>query len=126
MIDHVVFAAAAAAGGGTNTAPNYLGYVLVFILTGALTGYLGAGIMPGRAEAGRVVPAVLGLIGGLVGGIAALFLISSWPRYVTAYQPGYEHHTALPAYWISPIFAFVLAMLVLAAYKLTDRDPSVA
>ncbi|HZI19506.1 MAG TPA: hypothetical protein VEY09_13020 [Pyrinomonadaceae bacterium] len=119
----VLFAAAPAAG-GESSVPNYILYALAYALTGVLTGYLGAGIMPGRAGEGRTLPAVIGLVAGLVGGFAGLLLLTSGPSAETTYQPGYSHNTTLPGYWVSPLFAFVFAMLALAAYKLTDRDPS--
>jgi|GEM_PF-5549414 len=118
-------AAAGAAAGGESPVPNYVGYALAFVLVGALTGYLGARVMPGRPGGGRVLPAVVCLVAALVGGAAGLLLFTSGPSPETTYQPGYSHNTTLPAFWISPIFAFVFAMLALAAYKLTDRDPSI-
>lgn len=103
----------------------YVSYLIVYVLVGALTGYLGARIMPGRAGSARAVSLVLGTVGAVVGGMGGLLLFGAGPSYETTYRPGYAEGTTLPAYWITPIFAFVAAMLALAAYKLTDRDPSV-
>jgi uncharacterized membrane protein YeaQ/YmgE (transglycosylase-associated protein family) len=118
------FLLAAPAAGGESSIPNYVLYGLAFIVVGALTGYLGSRIMPGRDDGGRAFPTAVGLVAGLVGGVAGLLLFTSGPSPETNYQPGYSHQTGLPGYWISPIFSFVSAMLALAAYKLTDRDPS--
>jgi uncharacterized membrane protein YeaQ/YmgE (transglycosylase-associated protein family) len=118
------FLLAAPAAGGESSIPNYILYGLAFIIIGALTGYLGSRVMPGRDDAGRGFAAIVGLVAGLVGGFAGLLLFTSGPSPETTYQPGYSHQTGLPGYWISPIFSFVFAMLALAAYKLTDRDPS--
>jgi uncharacterized membrane protein YeaQ/YmgE (transglycosylase-associated protein family) len=130
MINLVLFAAPAAApaattgAGAESSVPNFIVYSLAFILTGALTGYVGARVMPGRAGEGYVLPVVVGLVGGLVGGFAGLLLFTSGPSVETTYQPGYSQHTGLPGYWISPLFSFVFAMMTLAAYKVTGRDPS--
>jgi uncharacterized membrane protein YeaQ/YmgE (transglycosylase-associated protein family) len=104
----------------------YVSYFIVYVVVGALTGYVGARIMPGRTGSGRVAPLALATVGAVAGGVGGLLLFGAGPSYETTYRPGYAEGTTLPAYWITPIFAFVAAMLALAAYKLTDRDPSVA
>jgi uncharacterized membrane protein YeaQ/YmgE (transglycosylase-associated protein family) len=68
------FLLAAPAAGGESSIPNYVLYGLAFIVVGALTGYLGSRIMPGRDDGGRAFPTAVGLVAGLVGGVAGLLL----------------------------------------------------
>lgn len=95
--------------------------ILAFALLGTGTGLMAYRFMP-RVVPDRPLPlALFGAAGGLAGGLSSLVLFGYGRAhdYLSGYTGVYEGAAeTLPAYWMSPLFALVGALLVLAVYRL--------
>lgn len=96
-------------------------WILVFILVGLGTGLLSMRLMPGVVSDKTLWPPALGTVGAVAGGLSGLVLFDYGRArdYLYGYTHLYESvGSTLPAYWMSPIFALVGALLVMAVYGL--------
>ena len=96
-------------------------WVLVFIVIGVGTALLSKRLMPGVVSDKTLWPLALGTVGAVAGGLSSLVLFDYGRAhdYLYGYTHVYESTgSTLPAHWMSPIFALVGALLVMAVYGL--------
>jgi uncharacterized membrane protein YeaQ/YmgE (transglycosylase-associated protein family) len=97
-------------------------YTLLFALIGLFTGLVSKSEMPNGEETSYVANCILGIIGAVIGGL--LWLTNRWTSWNATRVPEGSVYTyadsryLLPGYLLSLIAASMMALLVLAAYRL--------